>query len=95
MSCECVRRKVGRQAGLKVAYSSENGSAALLMLVWEGVWGVFVVGLGSFKKHLLFLSQPIIQNTALQSKHCPFSSSSQILNLSKRNIFSYVLRDTY
>lgn len=48
MSCECVRRKVGRQAGLKVAYSSENGSAALLMLVWEGVWGGFVVGLGSF-----------------------------------------------
>lgn len=65
MSCECVRRKVGRQAGLMVAYSSEKGRAELLMLVWEGIWWVFIVARGSFKKRLLFLSLRIIQITWL------------------------------
>lgn len=38
-----------------VAYPSENGSAELLILVWEGILGVFIVALGSFKKHCFFL----------------------------------------
>lgn len=44
-----------------VAYLSENGSAELLMLIWERIWGVFIVALGSLKKHSLILSLLIIQ----------------------------------
>lgn len=65
---------VCRPAGLVASCSSENGRAELLTLVREGMLGkggggLFIVVLGSFKKHSLFLSPLTIQiNVALQKK---------------------------